>query len=113
MQLPHFTDPKKSIPNMSNMNLSVNGWSKEGLEKYNFIAHQVKVDRINLGEEFNAHYKSYLEEEESKKQAKKQKRVEVATYNDLNGSDVLHQQQEEAFLVTEIDEDDLLPVVAV
>jgi hypothetical protein len=39
--------------------------------------------------------------------------VEVAIYNDFNGSDVLHQQQEEAFLVTEINEDDLLLVVAV
>jgi len=53
-----------------------NGWSVEGMKKFNEIAKQVKMDRIHNGEDFNMQYKAFVEEERNKKHTKKQKRIE-------------------------------------
>ena len=71
------------------------------------------MDRINLGEEFNTQFKSFVEVEGNKKKMKKHKRMEVVTYNDLNGSDKLHDKDDESLAAREFDECDLLPIVGV
>ena len=53
LQIPHYSEPKKSRDYQREKRTMGNGWSVEGLEKFNKIAQQVKMDRINLGEEFN------------------------------------------------------------
>ena len=62
------------------------GWSVEGMKKFNEIA-----------KDFNMHYKAFLEEERNEKQTKKRKRIEINTYNDLNGSDTLHHTDDDVF----------------
>jgi len=38
-----------------------NGWSVDGMKKFNEIAQQVKMDRIHHGEDFNVQYKAFVE----------------------------------------------------
>jgi hypothetical protein len=87
------------------------GWSVEGMKKFNEIAKQVKMDRIHNGEGFNMQYKAFLEEEQNEKQTKKRKRIEINTYNDLNGSDTLHHTDDDVFQKDGgiFDTNDLLP----
>lgn len=87
------------------------GWSVEGMKKFNEIAKQVKMDRIHNGEDFNMQYKAFLEEERNEKQTKKRKRIEINTYNDLNGSDTLHHTDDDVFQKDGgiFDTNDLLP----
>ena len=73
------------------------GWSVEGMKKFNEIAKQVKMDRIRNGEDFNMQYNAFVEEERNEKQTKKRKRIEINTYNDLNGSDTLHHTDDDVF----------------
>ena len=54
-----------------------------------------------------------MEEEGNKMKMKKHKRMEVATYNDLNGSDKLHHKDDESLAAGEFDESDFLPIVGV
>ena len=86
------------------------GWSVEGMKKFNEIAKQVKMDRIHNGEDFNMQYKAFLEEQ-NEKQTKKRKRIEINTYNDLNGSDTLHHTDDDVFQSAGglFDTNDLLP----
>ena len=87
------------------------GWSVEGMKKFNEIAKQVKMDRIRNGEDFNMRYKAFLEKEQNQKQTKKRKRIEINTYNDLNGSDTLHHTDDDVFQKDGgiFDTNDLLP----
>ena len=87
------------------------GWSVEGMKKFNEIAKQVKMDRIRNGEHFNMRYKAFLEEEQNEKQTKKRKRIEINTYNDLNGGDTLHHTDDDVFQKDGgiFDTNDLLP----
>jgi len=88
-----------------------NGWSAEGMRKFNEVAQQVKKDRVELGEEFNLQFKVHTEQERSVKQARKRKRGNVITYNDLDGGDKLHPEHEETSTAAEeFDLSDLLPV---
>ncbi|MCK7498644.1 MAG: hypothetical protein MZW92_54500 [Comamonadaceae bacterium] len=81
------------------------------MKKFNEIAKQVKMDRIHNGEDFNMQYKAFVEEERNKKQTKKRKRIEINTYNDLNGSDTLHHTDDDVFQSAGgvFDTNDLLP----
>ena len=87
------------------------GWSVEGMKKFNEIAKQVKMDRIRNGEDFNMQYNEFVEEERNEKQTKKRKRIEINTYNDLNGSDTLHHTDDDVFQKDGgiFDTNDLLP----
>ena len=87
------------------------GWSVEGMKKFNEIAKQVKMDRIRNGEDFNMQYLAFVEEEQNEKQTKKRKRIEINTYNDLNGSDTLHHTDDDVFQKDGgiFDTNDLLP----
>jgi hypothetical protein len=87
------------------------GWSVEGMKKFNKIAKQVKMDRIRNGDEFNMQYNAFVEEERNEKQTKKRKRIEINTYNDLNGSDTLHHTDDDVFQKDGgiFDTNDLLP----
>ena len=87
------------------------GWSVEGMKKFNEIAKQVKMDRIRNGEDFNMQYNAFVEEERNEKQTKKRKRIEINTYNDLNGSDMLHHTDDDVFQKDGgiFDTNDLLP----
>jgi wyosine [tRNA(Phe)-imidazoG37] synthetase (radical SAM superfamily) len=87
------------------------GWSVEGMKKFNEIAKQVKMDRIRNGEDFNMQYNAFVEEEQNEKQTKKRKRIEINTYNDLNGSDTLHHTDDDVFQKDGgiFDTNDLLP----
>ena len=87
------------------------GWSVEGMKKFNEIAKQVKMDRIRNGEDFNMQYNEFVEEERNEKQTKKRKRIDINTYNDLNGSDTLHHTDDDVFQKDGgiFDTNDLLP----
>ena len=87
------------------------GWSVEGMKKFNEIAKQVKMDRIRNGEDFNMQYNAFVEEERNEKQTKKRKRIEINTYNDLNGGDTLHHTDDDVFQKDGgiFDTNDLLP----
>lgn len=112
IQIPHYTEPKKNRDKQRETGMIGNGWSVEGLEKFNEIATQVKKDRINLGEEFNIQFKSFMVEQWNRKQMKKQKRMEISTYNDLNGSDNLHPEEEDTIEdALGFDTNDLLPSI--
>jgi len=88
-----------------------NGWSVDGMKKFNEIAQQVKMDRIHHGEDFNVQYKAFVEKERNKKHTQKWKRIEINTYNDLNGSDTLHHTDDDVFQSDGglFDTNDLLP----
>jgi len=42
IQIPHYTEPKKNRDKQRETGMIGNGWSVEGLEKFNEIATQVK-----------------------------------------------------------------------
>ena len=110
-QLPHYTEPKKHNDRQQEKGSTTNGWSVEGLQKFNEIVQQVKIDRSKLGEEFDKEFKLYMEAKATKNNKGKQKREEVYTYNDLNGSDGLHDEGSENLnLFGDFDQRDLLPV---
>ena len=56
-------------------------------------------------------YNAFVEEERNEKQTKKRKRIEINTYNDLNGSDTLHHTDDDVFQKDGgiFDTNDLLP----
>ena len=85
-----------------------NGWSVQCLQK--FIVQQVKMDRNNFGDDFNREFKLYMEAEANKNKKSKHKREEVQTYNDLNGSDKLHDEDDGNLLIGDFDQCDLLPI---
>ena len=91
----------------------VYGWSKLGLQKFNESAQQVKMDRISFADDFNNEFKSFMDEQERKKKKTKWKREEIKTYNDLNGSGKLHDENDNSLSFAEFDENDLLPIAEV
>jgi len=110
-QLPCYTEPKKHNDRRREKGSTTNGWSVEGLQKFNEIAQQVKIDRSKLGEEFDKEFKLYMEAKATKNNKGKQKREEVYMYNDLNGSNRLHDEGSENLnLFGDFDQCDLLPI---
>ena len=87
-----------------------NGWSVQGLQEFNEIVQQVKMDRNNFGDDFNREFKLYMDAEANKKKKSKHNREEVHTYNDLNGSDKLHDEDDGNLLIVDFDQCDLLPI---
>ena len=88
-----------------------NRWSVEGLQKFNEILQQVRMDRNKFGDDFDREFKLYMEAEANKNKKGKHKREEVYTYNNLNGSDKVHDEHNENLLLGgDFDQCDLLPI---
>jgi hypothetical protein len=96
-QPPKFTVPRKGKNRCDEKRMNcLNGWSNEGLEMFNKIAKAVMQDHKKRGEEFDQEFKEKMEEETMNKMRsnKKQKRIQIATYNDLNGAAELDSEEE-------------------
>jgi hypothetical protein len=96
-QPPKFTVPRKGKRNCDEgKKYCLNGWSNEGLDMFNKIAKAVMLDHKKRGEEFDQEFKDKMEEEAMKKMRsnKKQKRIQIITYNDLNGAAQLNSEEE-------------------
>ena len=87
-QCPKFTKGNNKVITIVNMDNTSNmpcGWSDYGLETFNKLAAEVKINRQELGQEFDKAFKKYMQETiVTTKKAGKRKRNEIETYNDLD-----------------------------
>ena len=106
----HTIQSKKSNSKQREKGSVGNGWLVQGLQKFNEIAQQVKMDRNNFGDDFNREFKLYMDDEANKNKKSKHKREEVHMYNDLNESDKLHDEDDGNLPIGDFDQHDLLPI---
>jgi hypothetical protein len=99
-QPPKFTVPRKGRKkwDVGGRPYCLNGWSNEGLEMFNKIARAVYFDHKHRGEEFEQTFKKEMEKEAMKKMNsnKKQKKIKIVTYNDLNGAAELNSEEQQS-----------------